>query len=104
MVYMDRSGVPELKLRMSNDGGITWPTAGETVLYRHESARSQTRKKGSMDDAWAEMEKFSVGLPDTAITPEESLLVVYYAGQETDNTGIHWIRIPKAKLDSMGFV
>jgi len=104
MVYMDRSGVPELKLRISNDDGVTWPSAGEVVLYRHDSTGSQTWNKGSMDDAWAEMGKFSVGLPDTAKTPEGSLLVVYYAGRDTDYTGIHWINIPKEKFDSMDFV
>jgi hypothetical protein len=103
IVYMDRSDVPTLKLRMSNDGGTTWTTAGEMVLYRHDSTGSQTWNKGSMDDAWAEMGKFSVGLPDTAITPEGSLLVVYYAGPDTDHTGIHWIFIPKENFNTIGF-
>jgi len=92
LVYVDRTGAPAIKLRTSVDGGRTWPAETELVLYADEP-KSQTWKKGAMQDAWAEMGKFSVGLPATALTPEGDLLVVYYAGPETDFTAINWVRV-----------
>jgi hypothetical protein len=46
-----------------------------------------------MQDAWAEMGGFSVGLPNVAALREGGALLVYYAGPETDITAIHWTRI-----------
>ena len=92
MVYVDRSGAPAIKMRSSHDGGRTWPDASEIVLYT-SAAESQTWDKGRMQDAWAEMGKFSVGLPATATLPDGDVLAVYYAGPHTDRTGIHWVRI-----------
>jgi len=92
MVYVDRSGSPAIKLRASSDGGRTWPEATETVLYQAD-APAQTTRKASMQDAWAEMAKFSVGLPATAPLPNGDILAVYYAGLETDHTNIEWARV-----------
>ena len=92
MVYVDRTGAPVIKLRVSEDGGRTWPDETEIVLYGGEGG-SQTWNKGAMQDAWAEMGKFSVGLPATALLGNGDLLVVYYAGPETDQTDIRWVRV-----------
>jgi hypothetical protein len=92
LAYMDRTGTPMLKLRVSSDNGRTWPLETELVLYEAKLP-SQTWDKKSMQDAWAEMGKFSVGLPYTAITRERDMLVVHYAGTHTDRTGIEWIRL-----------
>ena len=54
--------------------------------------------KQAMQDAWAEMGKYSVGLPATAITSDGDMLAVYYAGQKTDDTNIEYARIkPKPR-------
>jgi hypothetical protein len=92
MVYVDRTGAPQIKLRLSDDGGRTWPDASESTLYGLDAA-SQSRRKDSMQDAWAEMGRFSVGLPATAPLPDGGLLVVYYAGPDTDLTSIEWARV-----------
>ena len=92
MVYVDRSGAPVVKTRTSPDGGRTWPEESEIVLHRTDT-ESQTWNKGKMQDAWAEMGKFSVGLPATALLPDGDVLVVYYAGPETDQTDIQWVRV-----------
>lgn len=92
MVYVDRTGSPAIKLRVSDDGGRTWPPSSETILYQ-AALSTQTERKGSMQDAWAEMAKFSVGLPATAMLADGDLLVVYYAGPETDHTSIEWVRL-----------
>ena len=92
MVYVDRTGVPTIKARISADGGRTWPERTERILFRPPTA-SQTRNKKSMSDAWSEMGKFSTGLPATAGLPNGDFLVVFYTGPETDKTDIGWIRV-----------
>ena len=91
MVYVDRSGPPRIMLRLSEDGGVTWPSDTETAL--HETRASQTEAKRNMQDAWEEMYAFSIGLPATARCPNGDLLVVYYAGPHPDRTDIHWVRL-----------
>jgi len=92
LVYVDRTSAPQIKARLSSDGGRTWPQATEVLVYG-ESLVSQSRDKGSMQDAWAEMGRFSIGLPATAPLPDGDFLVVYYAGPDTDLTDIEWARL-----------
>jgi len=92
MVYVDRTASPVIKLRVSKDRGRTWPNETEMIVYQAEVA-SQTKAKSTMQDAWAEMGKFSVGLPATAPLPDGDVLVVYYAGPATDQTDIQWARV-----------
>ena len=92
MVYVDRTGPPVIKMRISSDCGITWPDNTEIVLHQ-SGPGSQTWKKKSMQDTWAEMGKFSVGLPTTALLENGDVLVVYYSGLHTDQTDVRWVRI-----------
>ncbi|MBT3271730.1 MAG: exo-alpha-sialidase [Spirochaetales bacterium] len=92
MVYVDRTNAPVIRMRSTGDYGRTWPDVTEIILYQTASA-SQTWEKKSMDDAWAEMAKYSVGLPATARLDNGDILVVYYAGPETDRTDIQWVRV-----------
>ena len=92
MVYVDRTGEPVIKARISADGGRTWPADTECIVHASRSA-TQTWHKASMQDAWAEMARFSVGLPATAALPDGDVLVVYYAGPATDRTDIYWARL-----------
>jgi len=92
MPYVDRTAAPVIKVRRSSDGGRTWPADGELILHG-AGGPSQTEAKASMQDAWSEMSKFSVGLPNTAPLPQGGAVVAYYAGTETDVTSIHWARI-----------
>ena len=92
MVYVDRTGAPAIKMRISSDGGRTWPDDTELGIYVPD-VETQTERKTSMQDAWAEMGKFSVGLPATSRTSDGDIVVVYYAGPRTDLTGIEWARI-----------
>jgi hypothetical protein len=92
MVYVDRTTEPAIKLRISADGGKTWPEETEMALYQPELP-SQSGKKRSMQDTWSEMERFSLGLPATALLANGDLLVVFYAGPEPDLTDIRWLRL-----------
>ena len=44
-------------------------------------------------DAWAEMGKFSVGLPTVTPLKNGDILVVYYAGSHPDCTNIQWAQV-----------
>ena len=92
MVYVDRTGDPVIKLRVSRDGGRTWPPATEMPLSQ-PGPGSQSAKKGSLREAWTEMERFSLGLPAAAKLPDGDILVVFYSGPEPDLTDIRWLRV-----------
>jgi hypothetical protein len=92
MVYVDRTGAPVIKLRVSADGGKTWPGATEIALYIPE-LKAQSSRKGSLQEAWTEMERYSLGLPCTARLPDGDILVVFYSGTEPDLTDIRWLRL-----------
>ena len=89
MVYVDRTAEPTIKARVSEDRGRTWPDATESFVYQPHTG-SQTEEKTSMQDAWREMSRFSVGLPATASLEDDEILVVYYAGPSTDCTNVEW--------------
>jgi hypothetical protein len=92
MVYVDRTSSVAIRARVSADGGKTWPAETQVTIYGDEGQRPTWDKK-SMQDAWAEMYKFAVGLPTTASLADGDVLVVYYAGPETDKTDIKWARV-----------
>ena len=92
MVYVDRTAEPKIKVRVSSDRGRSWPDETEGVIHDSE-LDSQTWNKGSMQDAWAEMGKFSLGLPVTAGLEDGGLLVAYYSGPHQDATNVEWARL-----------
>ena len=92
MVTVDREGLPAIKMRTSCDDGRTWPSEDEITLTGNVSTMQQD-EKASMQDAWAEMGNFSLGLPDTALLSDDHILVVYYGGEKADHTGIYWVRV-----------
>ncbi len=93
MAYVDRSKTAAIKVRLSEDEGRSWPEESEITLHELDSQRPQTVEKSRMDDAWAEMAAFSLGLPATAKTNNGQLLVVYYAGPHTDKTDIYYAKV-----------
>lgn len=92
LVYVDRSGAPAIRCRTSSDSGRSWPADTTVTLYA-SALPSQTVRKEGMADTWSEMGKFSVGLPATAALPDGDVLVVYYAGPQTDATNVEWLRL-----------
>ena len=92
LVYVDRTTAPKIAIRISRDGGKSWPAATERTIY--DSALSaQERNKNTMQDAWSEMSAFSVGLPYTARLGDGDVLAVFYAGPSTHHTAIRWVHI-----------
>ena len=91
MVFIEREGEPTIKARLSTDLGKTFPGDTEIELYK-ETIPTQTNNKGSMQDAWSEMNKFSTGLPTTALLPNGDILTVFYSGTQSDHSSIKWVR------------
>lgn len=94
MAYVDRTGVPVIKLRTTEDGGRTWPDKTEITISQAKGG-PQTGNRDSIKDAWAEMFKFSIGLPQSTLLPNGDILVVYYSGPEADITDVLWVRIQR---------
>lgn len=102
-VFVDRTSIPAIRaatIRKSESTETDWTDwkVKPGFLYRHKANHNQQDDKHSMNDAWAEMGKFSLGLP-AAARIKRDLLVVFYAGSETDKTDIYWIRIPRKDLE-----
>ncbi len=89
--YVNREGAPSIRARISTDG-IHFPAESELIIH-DSAARSQTVKKDNMQDAWSEMGKYSIGLPDAVLLPDGDILVVFYSGDHHDQTSVHWARI-----------
>ena len=92
LFHVDRTGAPTIKPRMGKNGGKTWHVCDELTIF-HAKLTNQTEDKVSMQDAWSEMAKFSIGLPASALLPGGDILVVYYAWPKTDVSSIHWTRV-----------
>jgi hypothetical protein len=94
LVYVDRTGVPAIKLRISRDGARTFPATTEILVHQRAIATQTINKQqGDSADAWAEMAAFSIGLPDAVRLGDNEVLVVYYTGPNKDNTDIEWARV-----------
>ena len=92
MSYVDRTDSPAIRMRTSHDGGKSWPNETEITLYDSKIV-SQTTNKDSIQGVWDELEKYSVGLPAPSILVDGTILVIYYAGAETDRTDIRWSHV-----------
>jgi hypothetical protein len=93
LVYVDRTGAPGIKLRMSDDRGRTFPTETELTLHQ-PGLESQMREKKNIKDMWTELQEiYSVGMPHMERLPDGDLLVTYYTGPHADHTAIEWVRV-----------
>lgn len=89
-IEIDRSETPVITVRISRDEGRTFDEA--LVIYR-ENQQKQDSRNISMNDAWHEMVKFSVGHPNLLHLGNNELLAYYYAGTHNDFTNIEFVRL-----------
>jgi Neuraminidase (sialidase) len=89
-IEIDRSVRPIITMRTSHDTGRTYDDA--LVIYDSDQKKQDSRSI-SMNEAWNEMAKFSVGHPNLLRLGENEILAYYYAGHHTDNTNIEFVRI-----------
>ncbi len=93
MVHVDRTGPCTISACISDDGGLTWPDATWLILYEPTSYADNINSQSDTSEAWAHMDAFAFGLPDTAVTGDGDVLVVHYAGPHADQTDIRWVRL-----------
>lgn len=92
LVHVNREGLPDLRYRVSDDNGQTWPAATECVIASAKPVRSTTTRANA-SDAWNEMVAFNFGLPAAAGLGDGRILVTYYAAQASDKPDIAWLVI-----------
>ncbi len=86
-IDIDRSISPVITVRLSSDRGRSFYDS--LVVYDSTLARQDSRNI-SMNEAWAEMAKFSVGHPNLMNLSENRLLAYWYAGDHFDDTNIEF--------------
>lgn len=89
-IDIDRSITPTITVRTSRDRGISYEDA--LVIYQSEMPKQDSRMI-SMNDAWEEMVKFSVGHPNLLYLGNKEVLAYFYAGDHCDQTEIEFIRM-----------
>ncbi|MEX2512463.1 MAG: sialidase family protein [Cyclobacteriaceae bacterium] len=94
LVAIDRRENPEIFLYISRDEGKTFESALciETLPMERQDSRYM-----QMQEAWAEMSRFSIGHPQLMDLGNQELLAYYYRGTHPDNTGIRFIRLAVGK-------
>jgi hypothetical protein len=93
LVFIDRSGSPAVKVRLSDDGGRTFPASTEVIAHQPGLA-PQTREKQGIKDMWAEFQQlYSIGHADSKALADGDLLATFYTGPSTDQTDIAWVRL-----------
>jgi len=93
LIYIDRSGSPAIKMRVSDNGGRTFLAQTELVLHQ-PSLGVQTRDKQNVKDMWTEFQTlYSIGHADSKALANGDLIVVFYTGPKADETHIAWVRV-----------
>ena len=92
LVHVDRTAEPTITAAISSDGGKTFDHKNKLVIHRRSDVGKQetAEAKSQMGDAWNEMYKYSVGLPDTAQLADGKVLVTWYTGANSNQTDVAW--------------
>ena len=79
---VNRNRPAKISLWQSHDRGATWPDKCEFVVYNHEEKARLSQGTTNIDFAqyWEDMGKWTFGHPSMLVLPDQSLLVIYYAG------------------------
>ncbi len=89
-IYINRDGVPIIKLAKSTDGGNTWEDA---LLVYDYGANTKGKQNAGMNDVWSEMAAFSIGHPFLKRMQDGTLWAYFYSGPSTHRTDFHYVKI-----------
>ena len=78
-------------LVLSRDAGKSWELERELVVF--QTAASADRGKLSYAEYWDDMGRWSFGHPSGIALDDDTLLLVYYAGEDPSCLSICWARI-----------
>jgi hypothetical protein len=87
--WVDRFQTHSIRARLAASVDAPFDPAGEVVIYTHPTEARYDARTG---DLLADMALWSFGLPYAEALPDGDVLVVYYAGTETQ-MDIHWARL-----------
>ena len=94
LVAIDRREMPVIHAYISRDEGKTFDEAMRLETLPMERQDSRYMK---MQEAWAEMSRFSMGHPQLMDVGNGQLLAYYYQGTHPDKTSIRFIRVELGK-------
>lgn len=89
-IEIDRSVKPVITVRVSRDRGRTYD---ESLVVFESKLKKQDSRNISMNDAWDEMLRFSVGHPQLLNLGEGNILAYYYSGDHCDRTSIEFVKM-----------
>lgn len=89
-IEIDRSDRPVITVRTSRDRGRTYDAA---LTVYDINLKKQDSRNISMNEAWDEMTRFSVGHPNLLNLGKGKILAYYYAGNQTNYTNIEFVKI-----------
>jgi hypothetical protein len=87
--WVDRFGTHSIRARVAAEMAAPFDAESEVVIYTHGEAAEQGDDTGAL---LAEMGLWSFGLPYAEALPDDSALVMYYAGNATQ-MDIRWARL-----------
>ena len=90
--YVDRENTPTIRARLSSDGGKSWPDSTDLIIQQPNVDKQQVGKTNTQD-AWDEMEKFTIGLPMAHAVGDDEMIVIYYHGPNIQQSNLEWVRI-----------
>ena len=89
-IEIDRSVRPIITVHTSRDHGRTYD---ESLVVYDNNLKKQDSRNISMNDAWDEMVRFSVGHPNLLNLGGGKILAYYYAGNQSDSTNVEFVKI-----------
>jgi hypothetical protein len=92
--YVHRHPPGSMRLIASSDGGRTWDTDGELVVYQNAGS-GQRGMAGESNYAryWENMSTWTFGHPAGVLLDERTVLLAYYAGKSKDCLSARWARV-----------
>lgn len=92
-VDINRVTGPVVTVRTGKDHGISYD---ESLIVYDSQLAGQDSCYVSMNKAWQEMYRYSVGHPALLRLNEKELLVYFYAGKDCDHTFVEYVRVQYA--------
>jgi hypothetical protein len=92
-IDIDRTFSPVITVRTSRGLGRSYE---ESLVIFKRALDKQDSRNISMNDAWDEMVRFSVGHPNLVRINDREIMAYYYAGDHCDDTHIEYVLISVA--------
>lgn len=89
-VHTERTPPGGIVVRLSDDFGRSWSDDAMIRVYRPAAKLDETEK--NFEEFWQSMMAWPFGHPRGVLTPENDLLIAWYAGAN-DVIGVQWARV-----------